>query len=326
MKLLVTGGAGYVGAHSCKYFSEKGHEIIVLDNLSRGHKEFVQWGELIEGDLCELKSCEQALIDAGPFDGVLHCAAYIYVGEAEQYPELYMRNNVGGTLALLKFIKKQKIPQIVFSSSCTIYGEKVKPPFTVDTPIKPFSVYGHTKAICEKAIQEMSKATGLKYGLVRYFNASGNDVSGKIYERHEPEFHLLPNIYRAIKTNSPLNVNGDDYPTPDKTCIRDYVHVNDIARAHAYAFDAMENQPSVILNVGSGKGYSILEVVKQFEKVMGQKVQLKFGKRRPGDIPAIYSDTSSGFKTSYDLEKIIESTVVGFDKAGFIPDSGDESN
>ena len=324
MKILVTGGAGYVGSHSCKYFSQQGIQVVVLDNLSRGFREFVKWGPLIEADVCDLSFCQETLKQNGPYDGVLHCAAYAYVSEGEQHPEMYFKNNVGGTTSLLRFIREQKIPKLVFSSSCTVYGEKVKPPVTVNHPLQPFSVYGQTKVFCEQAIREAAKATGLKIGLVRYFNAAGNDAEGEVYERHEPELHLLPNIYRAAKTGNSLWINGKDYPTPDGTCVRDYVHVLDIARAHQFAFDQLDQQADVVLNVGSGTGYSVSEVVDTFRKTMRKKVVTKFGKRRPGDIPAIFSDTTSGFKTTYSLEKIIESMVRGFDRAGYVPGASSE--
>lgn len=320
MKILVTGGAGYVGAHSCKYFSQQGIEVVVLDNLSRGFREFVKWGPLIEVDLCDLSTCQTDLRHYGPYDGVLHCAAYAYVSEGEQHPELYFKNNVGGTMSLLHFIREQNIPQLVFSSSCTVYGEKVTPPVTVNNPLKPFSVYGQTKVFCEQAIREAAKATGLKFGLVRYFNAAGNDPEAEVYEKHAPELHLLPNIYRAVKSGSPLWINGNDYSTEDGTCVRDYVHVFDIARAHLFAFGQLSQQTEVVMNVGSGKGYSILEVVNAFQKMTGKKITTRFGKRRLGDIPAIYSDTTSGFKTTYSLEQIIKSTVQGFEGAGYLPD------
>lgn len=285
-RVLVTGGAGYIGAHTVKALSEAGYHVTVFDDLSRGHPEHIPGIPLIIGRLED----EQAIMDvfeSNDFDAVIHFAGESQAGESVSKPDKYFRRNVIAGLNLCSAMVSNGVNKIVFSSSAAVYGDPDEVPITEQAPVRPKSPYGETKAFLERALAWYDHAYGLKSVSLRYFNAAGADPGGGIGEDHEPETHLIPLVLRAITTQTPLTVFGDDYPTPDGTAIRDYVHVTDLAEAHVLALDFLtDNQQSLVLNLGSGRGYSVLEIIRAAERVTGEKVPYVIGKRREGD-PAV---------------------------------------
>ncbi len=312
-KILVVGGAGYIGSYMVKLLARNGYEPIVLDNLSRGHKELVVAGELIEGDLSDMKLLDD-IFSGNSIDAVFHFAALAYVGESMEQPSLYYKNNVCATWNLLDRMIKHDVNVFVFSSTCAIYGEPKWLPLTEDHPQEPISPYGRTKLIIEWMLDDFRQAYGLKYVNLRYFNAAGADPEGEVGEWHEPETHLIPNILLSILDDKKeLLIYGDDYPTPDGTCIRDYIHIHDLCRAHLLALDYLLNGgEATSFNLGNGEGYSILEIIKATEKVTGKTVKFKFIHRRPGDPARLIGSTEKakkilGWKSEYgDIETIIE--------------------
>lgn len=290
-RILVTGGAGYIGAHCCKALALAGAEPVVFDNLSRGHAAAVKWGPLVQGDLRDGGAVKAAL-KAHRIEAVIHFAALAYVGESMGAPGLYYDNNLGGMTGLLGAMEQAGVEHIVFSSSCATYGVPAKLPIAETTPQAPINPYGRTKLICEWMLADAGAATPLRHVALRYFNAAGADPQGQIGERHAPETHLIPLALMAASGQAgPLSVFGTDYPTPDGTCIRDYIHVTDLARAHVLALGYLAaGGASVALNLGTGRGASVREVVQAVERVTGRAVPLIACPRRAGDPAELTAD------------------------------------
>ena len=291
--VLVTGGAGYIGSHACKALAGAGFQPVVFDNLSRGHREAVRWGPLVEGDLADRQRLCAALIEH-KVEAVMHFAAYAYVGESVTDPALYYRNNLGGTLSLLEAMREAGIGEIVFSSTCATYGIPDGVPIREDAPQRPVNPYGETKLAIERALHWYAAAYGLRSVSLRYFNAAGADPEGEIGEHHEPETHLVPLVLQAALGHGPhIEIYGTDYPTPDGTAIRDYVHVRDLAIAHMRALERLRGGGgSAAVNLGTGQGHSVREVIAAAELASGRKVPARAAPRRPGDPPALVADPS----------------------------------
>ena len=311
MRVLVVGGAGYIGSHTARVLRRHGHEVIIYDNLSTGYHFLAQGFELIRADIGDTAQLRPALQRV---EAVVHFAAFAYVGESVSNPRKYFRNNVEAALALLNTCVDTGVLRFVFSSTCAVYGTPAKVPITEDAPRQPINPYGVSKLFCENALEAYDRAYGLRYAALRYFNAAGADESGEIGELHEPETHLIPLALAATqKDGTPLQVFGSDYPTPDGTCIRDYIHVNDLAEAHALALGCLaEGKPSMAVNLGTGQGSSVLEIIHAVEEVTGEKVQRKMGPRRAGDPPALVADPRRAeqalqWKAKRSLQEIVAS-------------------
>ena len=289
-KILVTGGAGYIGSHT-RYFLEKsGHATVVLDSLERGDARVVPAGMLRQVDLRDTEKVKQVLRDE-KVDAVIHFAAYAYVGESTQKPELYFANNVSGSLSLFEAMLETGVRHVVFSSTCASYGVVAKVPIAEDTPFAPINPYGESKVMVEKILAWLDKFRGLRSVRLRYFNACGGEPGSGLGERHDPETHLIPLILRAAETGAPVTVFGDDYATPDGTCIRDYIHVSDLAEAHMLAVEyLLKGGESEAFNLGTGKGHSVKEVLAAAERVTGRKTPFVMGPRREGDPPELVAD------------------------------------
>jgi UDP-glucose 4-epimerase len=282
--VLVTGGAGYIGSHTARELSRRGYQVVVLDNLSKGHRASVAGVEFVEGDTAD-GGLLRSLFREREVRTVVHFAASSLVGESVLDPAAYYRNNVLGGISLLDAMASARVPCLVFSSTAAVYGEPREVPIPEDHPAVPSNPYGATKLALEGAMRWYGEAYGMKYAALRYFNAAGADPAGDIGEDHAPESHLIPLVLKAAMGLLPtLSVFGTDYPTPDGTCVRDYVHVNDLAEAHVLALEALAaGAPSGAYNLGNGNGYSVLEVIKAAESVTGQRVPVEYGPRRPGD-------------------------------------------
>ena len=289
--ILVTGGAGYVGSHACKALAGAGYRPVVYDNLSRGHREAVRWGPFVEGDLHDGARLAAAL-STHQVAAVMHFAAFAYVGESVADPEIYYANNLGGTLALLDAMRKTNVETIVFSSTCAVYGVPENLPIRETTAKAPLNPYGETKLAIERALHWYAAAYGMRYAALRYFNAAGADPDGEIGEDHEPETHLIPLVLRAaLGRGEPVEIYGTDYPTPDGTAIRDYIHVSDLAEAHLRALGHLAaGGDSAALNLGTGRGCSVREVIAAVERIGGRKVPQREVARRPGDPPELVAD------------------------------------
>jgi UDP-arabinose 4-epimerase len=292
-RVLIAGGAGYIGAHAAKALSLAGREPVVFDNFSTGHAHSVRWGPAVNGDIRNADQVRAAIRQYKP-DAVMHFAARIEVGEGEKDPLGFYDNNVAGALNLVQVMLEEGVDKFVFSSTCAIYGDPERLPLTEDLPKRPVSVYGRTKLMVERMLEDISRAQGLKFAALRYFNASGADIDGEIGEEHEPETHLIPNaIKAAIGMGGPMKLFGTDYPTPDGTCLRDYIHVTDLAEAHILAADRLsEGAENLQLNLGTGQGRTVLEVLRAVERATGRKVPYDVNPRRPGDAVALYADTT----------------------------------
>jgi UDP-glucose 4-epimerase len=287
LKLLVTGGAGYIGSHTIRELVKRGHRVVVLDNLSQGHAAAVPEGLLVRGDTGDRALLEH-LCTEFEIEAVLHFAAGSLVGDSVRRPAAYYHNNVVKGLRLLDAMVESGVQYLVFSSTAAVYGEPRQVPIPEDHPVVPANPYGATKLALEEALQWYGAAYGLRFVSLRYFNAAGADPAGDIGEDHDPETHLIPLVLKAaLGTGPELTVFGTDYPTPDGTCIRDYIHVNDLAEAHVLALEALAaGAPSTVYNLGNGSGYSVLEVVRAAGEVVGKPVKVNYGARRPGD-PAV---------------------------------------
>jgi UDP-arabinose 4-epimerase len=292
-RILVTGGAGYVGSHTCKLLAQEGHEIAIFDNLARGHRELVKWGPLIEGDLRNGALLRDSLLKFRP-EAVIHFAALAYVGESASDPGLYYDNNVNGSLSLLSAMRDTGVGRIVVSSTCAVYGQPAQMPITEDMRHDPINPYGSSKAAMERICRDFGAAHGIRSVALRYFNAAGCDPDGKTGERHNPEPHLIPRALMALDGEiDALDVFGDDYPTPDGTCIRDYVHVSDLASAHAMAARFLiDGGGSDAFNLGTGCGVSVREVLDAVTRVTGQSVPQRIAPRRAGDPAVLVADAS----------------------------------
>jgi UDP-glucose 4-epimerase len=291
MRILVTGGAGYVGGFAARHLLEAGHEVVIVDDLSRGHSEAVPADRLVVGDAGD-RALIVRLLAEHRTEAVMHFAASAYVGESVTDPARYWRNNVANTLELLLAMRDCDVRRIVFSSSCAIYGEKAEMPLVEEAPPAPDSPYAFTKFAVERMIRDFARAYGLGHVLLRYFNACGAQPDGTHGEDHRPETHLIPILLQALLGQREcVDLYGDDYPTPDGTCIRDYVHVEDLARAHELAVRACPepgaSPDGSVFNVGTGTGHSVLEVIHAVERVAGKKVPYRVVGRRPGDVPRL---------------------------------------
>lgn len=292
-RVLVAGGAGYIGSHAAKALHAAGREPVVFDNLSKGHRDSVKWGPFVEGDIRDPEAVRAAIRAHRP-DVVMHFAARIEVGESEARPVDYYDNNVAGALNLVRVMLEEGVDKIVFSSTCAIYGNPERLPLTEDMPKRPVSVYGQTKLMVEQILESVSRANGLQFAALRYFNAAGADPDGETGERHDPETHLIPNaISAAVGRTGAMKFFGDDYPTRDGSCERDFIHVCDLADAHILAADKlMSGEKSLQLNLGTGSGRTVFEVLKAVEKATGKSVPFEMAPRRQGDATALYADTS----------------------------------
>jgi len=289
LSILVVGGAGYIGSHAARALRRHGYEVIIYDNLSRGHAFLAAGSELVVADIADGATLSRIM---GRVDAVMHFAAHSQVGESVQNPRIYFQNNAEAGLALLNCALDAGVRRFVFSSTCAVYGMPGKMPITEDTPRQPVNPYGTSKLFFENALEAYDRAYGLRYMSLRYFNAAGADESGEIGELHDPETHLIPAALKAITgERGELELFGSDYSTPDGTCIRDYVHVNDLAEAHVSALKQLEaGKTSAALNLGTGAGCSVKEVVAMIEEVTGSKVPRRVGPRRPGDPPMLVAD------------------------------------
>ncbi|WP_159309869.1 UDP-glucose 4-epimerase GalE [Spiribacter roseus] len=293
MNILVTGGAGYIGSHACKALAEAGYTPIAYDNLVCGHSWAIKWGPFEEGDIADRARLKEVITKYQPA-AVMHFAAYAYVGESVQDPGKYYRNNVAGTLTLLEVIRDSGIDKFIFSSTCATYGIPESVPIREDHPQQPINPYGASKLMIERMLQDFDVAHGLRSISLRYFNAVGADSDGDIGEAHDPETHLIPLMLDAATgKRTAVTVFGDDYHTPDGTCIRDYIHVSDLADAHILALKALEDgAKTTAYNLGNGHGFSVKEVIKTAERVTGKVVPLEIGQRRLGDPSRLVGDST----------------------------------
>ncbi len=310
--ILVAGGAGYIGSHMVLFLLDKGYEPIIYDNLSEGHQDAILGGKFIQGDLADTAKLHQVFNDHD-ISAVMHFAAHCYVGESVTDPKKYYQNNVFNAYNLLNVMLEHKVNKFIFSSTCATYGNPIKLPLTEDHPQNPINPYGNTKLVVEKILHDYSHAYGLKSIALRYFNASGAEPQARIGEGHEPETHLIPNVLDAALGLKELKIFGDDYDTPDGTCIRDYIHVMDLAQAHWLALEKLlDGHQTDFFNLGTGTGYSNKEVIQAAEKVTGKKISVNIVERRAGDPPSLVGSSDKakkelGWKPEYDsLEKIIE--------------------
>jgi UDP-glucose-4-epimerase GalE len=285
-KILVTGGAGYIGSHACKALARLGFEPVVYDNLSRGNRWAVRFGPFEQGDIADTDRALAALTRHEPA-AVMHFAAYAYVGESVADPLSYYGNNVAGSAALLRAVLDYGPVPVVFSSSCATYGVPDRLPITEDQPQRPINPYGYSKLVVERMLSDLDASHGLRSVALRYFNAAGGDPEGEIGEAHDPETHLIPLVLAAARDGTAVKVFGADYPTADGTCVRDYVHVLDIADAHVRALNyLLGGGASCAINLANERGYSVMDVVKTAERVTGRTIRVDFAPRRPGD-PAV---------------------------------------
>lgn len=310
--ILVIGGAGYIGSHTVKMLAEKGYNPVVYDNLSKGHREAVKDYPFEMGDLGDAVRLSE-VFKKHKIDAVMHFAAFIEVGESVKEPAKYYNNNVSKVLTLLDTMVEQGIKYFVFSSTAATFGEPVKEKIDESHPQSPINPYGNTKLMVEKILTDFDNAYGLKSTALRYFNASGADDSGEIGESHNPESHLIPIVLQAAAGKRPsIKMFGDDYPTPDGTCVRDYVHVNDLARAHILALEKMfSDNKSERFNLGSGNGFSVAELVKEAKKITGVDFKVEVAPRREGDPAVLVADSTKarqvlGWEPEYTLTQIIE--------------------
>lgn len=298
MRILVTGGAGYVGSHTCKLLASQGHEPVVVDNLVYGHEWAVQWGPLYKVDIFEKEKIIE-IIKKEKIEAVLHFAAFAYVGESVKNPYKYYYNNVLGTMSLLEAMKEAGVSKIVFSSTCATYGEPEVVPIPETCKQAPINPYGHSKLMVETILQDYVRAYGFSAICLRYFNACGADADLQIGEAHNPETHLIPLALQAVyEDDKQLTVFGTDYATEDGTCIRDYIHVTDLASAHILALSRLNN-PGVFdaFNVGTGTGFSVFQIISAIEKLSQRQVKKILGERRIGDPPKLIANGERAFKT-----------------------------
>jgi UDP-glucose 4-epimerase len=310
-KILVTGGAGYIGSHTVHLLRKHGHDVVVVDDLSRGHEHNVRDVPFHRVNLLDTDAVT-GILSAERCDAVIHFAAYIAVGESTQKPELYFTNNVSGSLSLLTAMERSGVSRIVFSSTAAVYGTPERVPIVEDFPYAPVSPYGDSKVMVEKILDWLDQYKGVRSVCLRYFNACGAEPGSGLGEEHEPETHLIPLLLRAIDSGKPVTIFGDDYPTPDGTCIRDYIHVSDLAEAHILAVQSLlEGGASGKYNVGTGTGKSVLEVMRAVEEVTGQRVPYVIGPRRAGDPPSLVANSDRlqrtyGWKPKYaDVTEIV---------------------
>ncbi len=317
-RILVTGGAGYIGAHTAHLLSRRGYDVTVVDDLSRGHRHNVAPERLRVMPLADTEGLVK-LMQAGRYDAVVHFAAYIAVGESTHEPETYFSNNVGGSLSLFAAMARAGVSRLVFSSTAAVYGTPERVPITEDMPSHPESPYGESKAMVEKILGWLDQCRGLRSIALRYFNACGAEPDSGLGEEHDPETHLIPLLLRAVRTGKPITLFGDDYPTPDGTCVRDYIHVSDLAEAHILAVEHLiDGGASNAFNVGTGRGHSVFEVLHAVEEVAGRKVPHTMGPRRAGDAALLVADSTKlqrtlGWKPRYTELREIVRTAFAFE-------------
>jgi UDP-glucose-4-epimerase GalE len=311
MNILVTGGAGYIGSHTCKVLAGRGHTVTVYDNLSSGHRDLIKWGDFEHGDIRDAARL-RAVLRARRCGGVIHFAAYASVNESIADPGKYYDNNAHGTLCLLAAMRDEGVGCLVVSGTCAVYGQPERVPIAEDAPKAPVNPYGMSKLVMEHMLADFERAHALAWMSLRYFNAAGCDPERETGERHAPETHLIPRVLMAMDGEIPeLRVFGDDYDTPDGTCIRDYVHVTDLAEAHVLALEHLAaGRPSRALNLGTGRGVSVREILKEAEKVCGKAAPYRIEGRRAGDPPRLAADAASaekilGWKPTRDLTDIL---------------------
>ena len=323
MAILVLGGAGYIGSHAARALRRSGYEVVLYDNLSTGFRRLAQGFELVEGDIADEARLRPVLARV---DAVMHFAAHAYVGESVENPRKYFQNNVLGALGLLNSALDAGIRRFVFSSTCAVYGIPEQIPITEQSPREPVNPYGASKLFFENALEAYRRAYRLRSVSLRYFNAAGADESGEIGELHDPETHLIPLVLAATTENGPeLRVYGSNYPTPDGTCVRDYIHVNDLADAHVRALQYLEREgdeksdDSLAINLGTGRGHSVLEVIRAAEHATGLPVRRVIGLRRPGDPPILVADPAKaqrvlGWNAKRSLADIVSSAWTWMQK------------
>ena len=318
MNILVTGGAGYIGSHTAKLLKKVGHTPIAFDNLSNGWAEWVKFGPFVFGDIRNEEALFQAL-RGFHVDAVIHFAAKAYVEESTRLPEEYFDNNVCGTVALLKAMKRAGTRILVFSSSCATYGNARTPTIREDHPHEPTNPYGLSKWQCEQVVATAAPVMGLHFAALRYFNVIGNDPEGEIYERHEPETHVLPNLIRAVETGGTFTLFGTDHPTPDGTAVRDYVYVMDLALAHIRALDMIASRERLVSNVGRGQGVSVRELVTAVEDAIGASVKVEEKPIRSGDPPELVADNTflkTWFTHEFKTVKDVVKDLAGAQRSG----------
>jgi UDP-glucose 4-epimerase len=320
-KILVTGGAGYIGSVTTLHLLRRGFEVVVIDDLSRGHRENVDPVRLHEFRLQDTLAVEEVLMGV---DAVVHFAAFIAVGESVREPEMYYANNIGGTLSLLHAMARASVNKLVFSSTAAVYGNPERVPIPEDSRIDPINPYGESKAIVEKLLRSLDQYRGLRYVALRYFNACGGEPDAGLGERHDPETHLIPLLLKAAHTGKPIHIFGDDYPTPDGTCTRDYIHVSDLAAAHVAALEhLLKGGASDAFNVGTGRGQTVMEVLRATEEITGMKVPYQMAPRRDGDPAELVADAAKlsrmlGWKPERsDLHSILRDAWDFFQKQAY---------
>ena len=310
--ILITGGAGYIGSHTNKALHEAGYETVVVDNLCKGYENFVKWGNFENYDFGSKNLRE--VFEKYNIDGVIHFAAFSSVAESVEMPQKYFKNNYKNTLNLLQIMREFGVDKFILSSTAAVYGNPEKVPITEDQDLKPINPYGHSKFITEKALEREAEKGDFNFVSLRYFNAAGDDFDCEIGEFHDPETHLIPLVLdAAIGNRDSISIFGDDYDTPDGTCIRDYIHVTDFADAHLKAYEYLcDEKESNIFNLGNGQGYSVREVIDMCKKVTGVDFDVKIDERREGDPDVLIADSTKikdelGWTPQYDLEQIVES-------------------
>ncbi len=312
MRILVTGGAGYVGSHCLRHLLREGHEVVVYDSLYQGHAAAVPAGLLVEGDLSDQAKLA-TLMKQRQIEAVMHFAALALVGESVQKPELYYKNNVLGSFHLLEAMRESGVRKIVFSSTTATYGTPEKMPIAETTPQQPINPYGFSKLVVERMLDDYAAAHGFGFAALRYFNAAGAAADGSIGEDHTPESHLIPIVLQVALGQRPsISIFGDDYPTSDGTCVRDYVHVEDLATAHLAALERLQPGKAIKVNLGSGRGYSVREVIEACRRITGHAIPAIAAPRRAGDPPELIADARLarevlGWTPKYDtIESIVE--------------------
>ena len=321
--ILVTGGAGYIGSHTNKALNKAGYETVVVDNLCKGYESFVKWGNFENYDFGSSDLSE--VFEKYDIDGVIHFAAFSLVAESVELPQKYFKNNYKNTLNLIKLMREYDVDKFILSSTAAVYGNPKEIPIKEDSELKPINPYGHSKWITEKALEREAEKGDFNFVSLRYFNAAGADFDCEIGELHDPETHLIPLVLdAAIGNRDSISIFGDDYDTPDGTCIRDYIHVNDLADAHIKAYEYLCNEnESNIFNLGNGQGYSVREVIDMCKKVTGCDFTVNIDKRREGDPDILIADSTKikemlGWSPQYDLESIVESAWKWHEKVNRI--------
>lgn len=309
--ILITGGCGYIGSHVNKQLHLAGFDTVVLDNLSTGHRDAALWGHFVNADLCD-REAVTAVFREWPIEAVMHFGAFSLVEESVCDPQKYYRNNIGGSLYLIYAMEAFGVDKIVFSSSGAVYGVPLETPIPETHGTAPVNPYGRTKVFFEQLLADYHQAYGLNYVALRYFNAAGADVGGELRERHEPETHLIPRLLRAAQTDQAITIYGEDYPTPDGTCVRDYIHVDDLAHAHVLALRrVLGDSCAEFYNLSNGHGYSVREVISAVEEVTGRRLQVVVAGRRGGDPPVLVGNPTKaeqelGWYSRYSLYDMIK--------------------